>query len=405
MCLRTIMKKTLLTSVLAVIALAASAQSQVASPAGEFEFITKNLTVGGKIIPASLVKDEENDQYDITIYDSSFNTEKNFSLPRHKYTYTVKTLEAQAPFTVSNIVGKDDYEKGNVEWYDQNTGEPKSISTLDDWKAYVSQMFGSDWVAFTDADGHFAAHRSDGWMNLEEVSNDGVIMRQSYLYYDNSNNKIMQREARVSGTISTDNLTWTEAGSDERSVTSELLETYLKDYDANCAEDYDNKLTQSLFNNDDKFEVVMKEYKETTAADAEDDGSGNNVVSNAFPYQITGMNGDKVILQKNEQDKYYKSYISVVNEDGKEIVALPESSYDVELAKVDGKLYMMVYAYKDGKEQTIIYSVDNVNTSITELARTNAVKSRKTFNMAGMQVSKDAKGIVIQQGGKKYINK
>lgn len=405
MCLRTIMKKTLLTSALAVIALAASAQSQVASPAGEFEFITKNLTVGGKIIPASLVKDEENDKYDFTIYNSSFNTEKNFSLPRHRNTYTVKTLEAQAPFTVSNIVGKDDYEKGNVEWYDQNTGEPKSISTLDDWKAYVSQMFGSDWVAFTDAEEHFAAHRSDGWMNLEEVSNGSVIMRQSYLYYDNSNNKIMQREARVSGTISTDNLTWTEAGSDERSVTSELLETYLKDYDANCAEDYDNKLTQSLFNNDDKFEVVMEEYKETTAADAEDDGSGNNVVSNAFPYQITGMNGDKVILQKNEQDKYYKSYISVVNEDGKEIVALPESSYDVELAKVDGKLYMMVYAYKDGKEQTIIYSVDNVNTSITELARTNAVKSRKTFNMAGMQVSKDAKGIVIQQGGKKYINK
>ena len=29
----------------------------------------------------------------------------------------------------------------------------------------------------------------------------------------------------------------------------------------------------------------------------------------------------------------------------------------------------------------------------------------KTFNMAGMKVGKNAKGIVILQGGKKYFNK
>lgn len=44
-------------------------------------------------------------------------------------------------------------------------------------------------------------------------------------------------------------------------------------------------------------------------------------------------------------------------------------------------------------------------TGITELARTNVVKSAKTFNMAGMTVGKNAKGIVILQGGKKYFNK
>lgn len=53
------MRKALLTSALAVIALTASAQSPIASPAGEFGFITKNLTVGQKIIPMSMVRDEE----------------------------------------------------------------------------------------------------------------------------------------------------------------------------------------------------------------------------------------------------------------------------------------------------------------------------------------------------------
>ena len=55
-----VMRKALLTSALAVAALTASAQSEVARPAGNFEFVTKNLTVDGKTIPASVVTDEEN---------------------------------------------------------------------------------------------------------------------------------------------------------------------------------------------------------------------------------------------------------------------------------------------------------------------------------------------------------
>lgn len=400
----TIMKKTLLTSAFAVMALAASAQSQVASPAGEFEFIPKNLTVGGKIIPVSMVKDEENGKYDFTIYNSSFNTERIFTLPLKKYTYHVKLLQAQAPLTVTEVLDKDDSYAEPIEWTNPTTGE--KISTIEDWKIFVSQRFGSDWVVFTDTDGNFAAHRSNGWMDLSEESSDGIIMRQDYVFYNASNNELMKRDTRVKCSVNTDNLTWKEVSSDEGSVSSEIMETDLKDYDANCAESYDSYLTQSLFNNDEKFEAVMKAYKEVPASEADDNNDGN-FASTGFPYAITGVDGDKVTLQKTEQDKYYKSCISIVNEDGKELVTLPEESgsHYFKFAKADGKLYMMVDAYNNGKEQTIIYSVDNVNTSITELARTNAVKSRKTFNMAGMQVSKDAKGIVIQQGGKKYINK
>ena len=100
-----------------------------------------------------------------------------------------------------------------------------------------------------------------------------------------------------------------------------------------------------------------------------------------------------------------ESYISIINEDGKEIAALPDGSYDFEMYKVDGKIYMSAEVYKDGKYQTIIYSVDNVNTGITELARTTPVAAKKFFNTQGMQVDKNAKGIVIQKGGAKYFNK
>lgn len=51
------MKKTLLVSAFSAIAMVSGAQTEVASAAGEFDFITKNFTVGQKTIPYSLVKD------------------------------------------------------------------------------------------------------------------------------------------------------------------------------------------------------------------------------------------------------------------------------------------------------------------------------------------------------------
>lgn len=66
------MRKALLTSALAVVALTVSAQSEVSRPLGEFDFITKNLTVGQKTIPMSMVEDEENGEYKFTVYNTSF---------------------------------------------------------------------------------------------------------------------------------------------------------------------------------------------------------------------------------------------------------------------------------------------------------------------------------------------
>ncbi len=392
------MRKVLLTSALAVMTLAAGAQTEVARPAGKFEFVPKNLTVDGKPIPTSMVQDDENGNYEFTIYDSSFNKERSFSLPIKKYTYTQTQLEAQAPISKSTVLDKDIYRSYEVSWYDYTTGDTLSISTFDDWKAYVSERYGAQMVVFTDAEGNFAYHESnDYWSRLEGTQDDGVVLRQVYYYYDKSTKSVVYCSAKLLCQVNTDNLSWTKVSSSEGGYTSSLAYTCLTDYDANY--NGDPYLTQGLFNNDDKFEAVMTAYKETSAENY-DDGTGLGYGK----FSIVGASGDSVTLRKYEQDKYYESYVSVVNEDGQEVVALPETSYELGLNKVDGKLYMTVSAYENGEEQTIIYSVDSTNTSITELTRTKAVKSAKTFNLAGMQVDKNAKGVVIQQGGKKYIN-
>lgn len=394
----TIMKKTLLTSALAVMALAASAQSQVASPAGEFEFITKNLTVGGKIIPASLVKDEENAKYDITIYDSSFNTERTFQLPLNDVKVKYVTYTASLP--IKEV--KFDKNSG----YNEDVFTPeKPLESLEQFEQYVKETYGSpSMIPFTDSKGNW--YCADDYYFYDFDRWNGLSYTYKYWgYYDKAENKFhMCYTVNVTYVVDDSNIAWKakeEAG--EETLTPTLKSICLKDYDANdCAEGTDNYITQSLFNKDEKFEFVTQSYREATGDNGSWDINGDGLESS---YKVTGISNGCIDIATTKQSKAYESYISVINEDGKEIVALPEGSYDLYFIKLDGKLYMTVNTYKDGQEQTIIYSVDNVNTSITELARTNAVKSRKTFNLSGMQVSKDAKGIVIQQGGKKYINK
>lgn len=179
------------------------------------------------------------------------------------------------------------------------------------------------------------------------------------------------------------------------------METHLRDYDANCAEEFHPYLTQGLFNKDDKFEIAVKAYRQGTGGD----GNYGTTTTDPAYYPPTSVTEDYATYRTQEGSYDVESYLSIINEDGTEVAALPEGSRDFEMFKVDGKLYMSVEVYKDGKDQTIIYGVDNVNTNITELARTTPVAAKKFFNTQGVQVSKDTKGIVIQKGGAKFLNK
>lgn len=90
-------------------------------------------------------------------------------------------------------------------------------------------------------------------------------------------------------------------------------------------------------------------------------------------------------------DKYYESYIAVKNEDGKELFTIlnGNNGKDLSIYRMNGKIYIGNSEYLgNGETQYVIYLLDNTGTGITELARTNVVKSAKTFNMAGMKVGK-----------------
>lgn len=387
------MKKTLLVSAFSAIAMVSGAQTEVASAVGDFDFITKNFTVGQKTIPYSLVKDEQNGKYEITFYNTVFNKERTIQVPLKevKY-YPTKTYTASLP--VNKLTMKESSDNGGLFTPD------KPLETLDDFAKYIKEniYYGPDFVPFADAQGNWYFVDDNDYYSNEFDGRSKIF--KYFGYYDKKSNQVYVRfVARVDFEVDDSNIEWNEGSAQGEVFTPILKKISLKDYDVNCAESFDSYVTQNLFNQDEKFEFVTQSYREVAS-------DGNSGIQNSeSPYQINGLSGNSpVAISISRENKAYESYISVIGEDGEEIVNLPDGSYDLHFIKLDGKLYMTVNTAKDGQEQTIIYSVDNVNTSITELARTTPVKARKLFNSLGMQVGKNAKGLVIQQGGIKYVN-
>jgi opacity protein-like surface antigen len=99
------MKRTLLASAFAVMALAASAQiSEVTKVKGDgFDFIPKGLTTTGVITPYSTIGVEyhggSNQISEFTVYDASFNVEKTFKYDPRVFKSNLVPMKALADQT------------------------------------------------------------------------------------------------------------------------------------------------------------------------------------------------------------------------------------------------------------------------------------------------------------------
>ena len=411
------MKRTLLASAFAVMALAASAQvSEVTKMKGDgFGFIPKSLTTTGVITPYSTIGVEyhgnDNQTAEFTVYDASFNVAKTFSYEPKVFKVKRVPMKALADFKTKEILDKG-YEKESFRpvlgVYDYEKGFLVPVTTMDEFKAAIAKMLSGETVDFfTDDSGNFAFRLLSDKLYIDGWGDDGVRVRESFYYYNSSDNRLYRVDNLLKLVeVDTSNLAWTQDGSHDTygiTLTERIYPTEVYDYDANCNESSDVYLSQNVFNNDDKYEYLVKSYREVSKPT---DPTGSYQPGSI---SINGIENGKAVLTTEVQDKYYESYFVVKNEDGKDLLTVPNSRYDKDyftIYRANGKTYISNYESQgNGLRQYVIYQLDKTDTGITELARTQAVKSAKTFNMAGMLVGKNAKGLVIQQGGKKYFNK
>lgn len=411
------MKRTLLASAFAVMALAASAQvSEVTKVKGDgFGFIPKSLTTTGIITPYSTIGVEyhgnDNQTAEFTVYDASFNVAKTFSYEPKVFTAKSMVKKAWADYKTKKIINtgyENEYYRSVDGVYDYEKGFLIPITTMDEFKAAVAKMIGEEKVDFfTDDNGNFAFRLASDRLNVGKSGKDDFRVEEDFSYYNSSDNKIHKvKNLEKSIEFDTSNLDWKDGDSSasyEITVGERIFQTEVYDYDVNCNESSDVYLSQNVFNNDDKYEYLVLSYREVSTP-TDPTGSYQPGLIN-----ISGIENGKAVLTTEVQDKYYESYLAVKNEDGKELFTVPNSRYykDVfTIYRANGKTYISTYESQGiGFGQYVIYLLDKTDTGITELARTQVVKSAKTFNMAGMLVGKNAKGLVIQQGGKKYFNK
>ena len=410
------MKRTLLASAFAVMALAASAQvSEVTKMKGDgFGFIPKSLTTTGVITPYSTIGVEhygsDNQTAEFTVYDASFNVAKTFSYEPKVFETKRVPMKALADFKTKEILDKG-YEKESFRpvlgVYDYEKGFLVPVTTMDEFKAAIAKMLSGETVDFfTDDSGNFAFRLLSDKLYIDGWGDDGVRVRESFYYYNSSDNRLYRVENLLKLVeVDTSNLAWKEDDSrksDDIKITESIYQTEVYDYDVNCNESSDVYLSQNVFNNDDKYEYLVKSYREVSKPTDPTGSYQPGLIS------INGIENGKIVLTKDVQDMYYESYLAVKNEDGKDLFTVPTSGYkdDFTIYRANGKTFISNYESQgNGLGQYVIYLLDKTDTGITELARTQAVKSAKTFNMAGMLVGKNAKGLVIQQGGKKYFNK
>ena len=410
------MKRTLLASALAVMALAASAQvSEVTKVKGDgFGFIPKSLTTTGVITPYSTIGVEyhgnDNQTAEFTVYDASFNVAKTFSYEPKVFKAKRVPMKALADFKTKEVLDKGS-EKESFRpvygVYDYEKGFLFPVTTMDEFKAAIAKMLSGETVDFfTDDSGNFAFRLLSDKLYIDGWGDDGVRVRESFYYYNSSDNRLYRVENLLKLVeVDTSNLAWKEDDSrksDEITLTERIYPTEVYDYDVNCNESSDVYLSQNVFNNDDKYEYLVKSYREVSKPTDPTGSYQPGLIS------INGIENGKIVLTKDVQDMYYEPYLVVKDEDGKDLFTVPTSGYkdDFTIYRANGKTFISNYESQgNGLGQYVIYLLDKTDTGITELARTQAVKSAKTFNMAGMLVGKNAKGLVIQQGGKKYFNK
>ena len=410
------MKRTLLASAFAVMALAASAQvSEVTKMKGDgFGFIPKSLTTTGVITPYSTIGVEhygsDNQTAEFTVYDASFNVAKTFSYEPKVFETKRVPMKALADFKTKEILDKG-YEKESFRpvlgVYDYEKGFLVPVTTMDEFKAAIAKMLSGETVDFfTDDSGNFAFRLLSDKLYIDGWGDDGVRVRESFYYYNSSDNRLYRVDNLLKLVeVDTSNLAWKEDDSrksDDIKITESIYQTEVYDYDVNCNESSDVYLSQNVFNNDDKYEYLVKSYREVSKPTDPTGSYQPGLIS------INGIENGKIVLTKDVQDMYYEPYLVVKDEDGKDLFTVPTSGYkdDFTIYRANGKTFISNYESQgNGLGQYVIYLLDKTDTGITELARTQAVKSAKTFNMAGMLVGKNAKGLVIQQGGKKYFNK
>lgn len=345
---------------------AANAQRPVAKTKGHFSPCIGQFTKSGKGV--LLAEDEDV----VTVYNSQMNVEKTFTPSLQKH--SGQTWEEEATFVptgftyafydptwdndgtlVEGFSGNPVSEYEGIDFSDVKTAEQLVL------KLQGAGLLGEYAFAFTDFKGNpaFMTYTPNSYafkypkaLGYKYPLNAFYVLIDGKVYYIYGS----QRYGQVIG----DNVEWFPVGGTfETWEATDYVEDEIELYDLDNAtqwEDWEMGYTQTLFNDDDKWEFIVIQQK---IVDIPDEGK--------YIIHEEERDNGTLYIRRTSGEEGVVDKIAIMNEDGNVCYALdmcPEDIY-----RIDGKIYMMGEIKENGKYWDVLYELEKGTANVREVTR------------------------------------
>ena len=345
-------------------------------------FVTSNVTSNGQPIILGI-----NEGSKVSIFDGDFNLLKqiNLQLPTttsrsYREEAIIEYSGAKISFYRTSLISYngedmtatnlDDMLQKLSSWYEQETGNQVTFSSFTDEKANVSCYPSSD-TSFHKESKYGKAYPKHYFSLI-----DGMVRSVGVEYRDT----IAQADI--------DNANWQIVSGSESSNTYLGRLLYLDGYDFDNNKDIKvAELSQTFFNDDDKWEYVVPKY--------------GKMIKEVGDVQEQGESSDGVLFYRSISESQEALGLAIYNEDGVEIAAIPESGFS-DVYILGGNTYFYnVYPQ-------ILYKYDRTNTSVQEVFRSSTKSSNISVNGRTIMVDDENQNIdevvLFDMGGRQMVS-
>ena len=348
-------------------------------------FVTSNVTSNGQPVILGI-----NEGSKVSIFDGDFNLLKqiNLQLPtiisrsyREETVVEYSGAKISSYYTslisyngeVMTATNLDDMLQKLSSWYEQETGKQVTFSSFTDEKANVS-CYPSSGISFHKESKYGKAYPKHYFSLI-----DGMVRSVDVAYRDT----IAQADI--------DNANWQIVSGSESSNTylDRLLSIEAYDFDNNKDIRLE-EISQTFFNDDDKWEYVVRKY--------------GKMIKKVGNVQKQGESSDGVLFYRSISESQEALGIAIYNEDGVEIAAIPELGFEtgLEVYILGGNTYFYLWSSR------ILYKYDRINTSVQEVFRSSTKSSNISVNGRTIMVDDENQNIdevvLFDMGGRQMVS-